>query len=82
MKMDIATYVDQLWLALRGHPLLVHLVLLETLFFVATVVFWLRLRRISRDLARLRSRARQISDAIDAANPSFAEYRNALHALK
>ncbi len=52
--MEALTSIDQLWDAARDSSLAAHYIFIEALLCIAIVLFWLRLRKISHDLGRLR----------------------------
>ncbi len=77
--METLTSIDQLWDAVRDSSLVAHYIFIEALLCIAIVLFWLRLRKISRDLGRLRWRTHQLDKAIEdiadrrVSGPLFAE---------
>ncbi len=63
--MEALTSIDQLWDAARDSSLVAHYIFIEVLLSIAIILFWFRLRKISRDLGRLRWRTRQLSRDVE-----------------
>ena len=63
--MEALASIDQLWDAARDSSLVAHYIFIEALLCIAIVLFWLRLRKLSHDLGRLRWRTRQLSRHVE-----------------
>ncbi len=63
--MEALTSIDQLWDAVRVSSRVAHYIFIEALLCIAIILFWLRLRQISRDLGRLRWRTHQLSRDVE-----------------